>query len=194
MNATNAPTLRLFFALWPDDATRTALMQLQAPMRGRLIPYANLHLTLAFLGQQPVNVVPALKEILAHLKTQPIAITLDRVGYFSRNRVAWAGSHEKSAGVISLYREIAEGLEQRGIAFNRQFDFKPHVTLARDALPPPDIAFDPIAWRADQVALVQSTTLDEGSRYEVVASRSLVDLVRAPDESTGDRLNNPLVK
>lgn len=194
MNASSTQTLRLFFALWPDDATRTALMQLQAPMRGRLIPYANLHLTLAFLGQQPVNVVPALTEILAHLKSRSIPITLDRVGYFSRNRVAWAGSHEKSAGIIALYRELAEGLEQRGIAFNRQFDFKPHLTLVRDALPPPDMSFDPISWHANQVALVQSTNLDEGSRYEVIASRSLDEIVRAPDESTGERLNNPLVK
>lgn len=187
MNANTSETLRLFLALWPDDAIRTALMQLQAPMRGRLIPYANLHLTLVFLGQQPVNVVPFISEILAQLKSRAVPVRLDRVGYFSRNRVAWIGAHEVPVEMAALYRELTEGLERRGIAFNRQHDFKPHVTLARDVMLPPDLTFNPISWRADRVALVQSTTLDAGSSYQVIASRSLDEAWRASDEAAGDR-------
>jgi 2'-5' RNA ligase len=187
MNANRTDTLRLFLALWPDDATRTALLQLQAPMRGRLIPYANLHLTLIFLGQQPISVVPSIKEILERMKSRPIPLTLDRVGYFSRNRIAWVGAHNAPLTLVSLYRELAEGLEVRGIAFNRQHDFKPHLTLARDVLLPPDVTFNPIPWHANQVALVQSTQLTEGSSYEVIASRMLDEEVRVKDAAAGDQ-------
>lgn len=173
MNANKTETLRLFFALWPDDATRTALMQLQAPMRGRIIPYANLHLTLAFLGQQAASMVPNLKDILTHLTSATATLLLDRVGYFTRNHVAWTGTHDVPDELMHLVQELTLALAQHGIVLNEPRGFKPHITLARDAALPPDITFEPIVWRAHQVALVQSDTTPEGSRYQVIASRSL---------------------
>ena len=52
--------LRLFYALWPDQATRAALMRLQSGLAGRRIAPGNLHLTLAFLGMQPSALLPQL--------------------------------------------------------------------------------------------------------------------------------------
>lgn len=182
MNAGNKDTLRLFFALWPDDATRTALLQLQSPMRGRLIPYSNLHLTLAFLGQQPAALLPDAKDALSHLSSSSIPLMLDRVGYFPRNRVAWIGMHQVPAALLSLQQELAEALQQRGIGFDKQQSFKPHITLARDASMPPDLSFAPIPWHASQVALVQSVTKAEGAVYEVIASRSLDEKCWVPSE------------
>ncbi|WP_151636625.1 RNA 2',3'-cyclic phosphodiesterase [Noviherbaspirillum aerium] len=165
--------LRLFFALWPGDEVRTALMQLQAPMQGRWIPYGNLHLTLAFLGMQPASVITTAKEILAHLQPRDDTLIIDKVGYFPRNRVAWAGTHQLPQGLAALEQELFAALNARGITYDRHSEFKPHITLARDATLPADVVFEPIAWRADTVALVQSTTGSGGSVYEVLASRSL---------------------
>ncbi|NEX60542.1 RNA 2',3'-cyclic phosphodiesterase [Noviherbaspirillum galbum] len=173
MNATSSETMRLFYALWPDNPTRTTLMQLQAPLHGRMIPYENLHLTLAFLGEQPVSRLPALKEILLRLNAAPGELVLDRVSYFTRNRIVWAGASETPPFVLTLYRELSEALMNQGVAFNEQHAFKPHITLARDASSPPDLAFAPIRWRAHKVALVRSENAPQGSRYEVLASRSL---------------------
>jgi RNA 2',3'-cyclic 3'-phosphodiesterase len=181
MNATHSETMRLFYALWPDNATRTTLMQLQAPLRGRIVPYENLHLTLAFLGQQPVSRLPALKEILLRLDTPASELVIDRVSYFSRNKIVWAGTHETPPGMLKLYRELTEALINQGVAFNEQHAFKPHITLARDALPPPDLAFAPLRWRAHKVALVRSDNDAQGSRYEVIASRSLDEKWRVQD-------------
>jgi RNA 2',3'-cyclic 3'-phosphodiesterase len=182
MNANTTETLRLFFALWPDDATRTALQQLQVTMRGRIIPYNNLHLTLAFLGQQPVSLVTVAKDILSHLKAPPVSLTLDRIGYFRRNRIAWIGVHQPPTELLQLHQELAEALHQASVSFDNPQTFKPHITLARDASLPPDISFTPILWRADHVALVQSVTSAEGARYQVVASRSLDEACWTPDE------------
>lgn len=186
MNAGNTDKLRLFFALWPDDATRAALLQLQAGMRGRIIPYNNLHLTLAFLGQQPASLLADTKDVLSRLSPSTILLTLDRVGYFPRNRIAWVGTHQVPETLISLQQELAEALDQRAIAFDRQKTFKPHITLARDASLPPDLTFSPIPWRANHVALVQSVTKAEGSTYELIASRSLDEKCWVPDERGED--------
>lgn len=191
MNADTPESLRLFFALWPDDATRTALIQLQSTMHGRLVHYDNLHLTLAFLGQQPAALLPELKEILARLTPMTITLTLDRVGYFTRNRIAWAGMHQVPGTLLTLQQEVAQRLQQNSISFNGQHDFKPHVTLARDASLPADIAFTPIVWQAGEIALVKSVTEAGGARYCVLASRSLDVECWTKNEAAGDAAGSP---
>jgi len=174
MDARKQP-LRLFYALWPDDVTRTALMDMQARIQGRKTRYQNFHLTLAFLGQQPAGLLPALEKILADLSPTPISLVLDRLGYFTKNRIAWVGMHDVPAVLIALQRDLAQKLVQNNIAYDGRSGFWPHVTLGRDAVPPEDLPFEPIEWRADKVTLVESTTAPEGVVYRVIATRHLDD-------------------
>jgi len=180
MRSTPSENARLFLALWPDDTTRNTLLQLQAPLRGRLIPYENLHLTLAFLGPQPTSIADACKDILMRLRSPAIELRLDKVGYFARNRIAWVGAHAAPPTLIALHEELGQALAHHGIERERQ-QFKPHVTLARDAEMPVDMTFAPIAWRASLVTLVRSRPTSAGSIYEVLAQRSLDDLISIPD-------------
>jgi 2'-5' RNA ligase len=173
MTTSKTESLRLFFALWPDDKTRTALMQLQAQMEGKIVPYGNLHLTLSFLGQQAATLLPILKEMLMHLSSPAATLTLDRAGYFPRKRIAWIGTHDSPQELFLLQQELMQGLVRHNILPAHENNFKPHITLAREASLPPDMTFTPIVWRAHQVALVQSTMSAEGSKYAVLASRSL---------------------
>lgn len=159
-------SLRLFYALWPDDATRAALAQLQTTMRGRKTRYQNLHMTLAFLGEQPSTLLPVLKEILTDLPREEIPLVLDRIGYFTKKRIAWAGMHQVPDTLISLPERLAAELAKHGISCPS--DFKPHVTLARDAQAPADIPFAPIRWAANKIVLVQSTTDADGVCYRVL--------------------------
>jgi RNA 2',3'-cyclic 3'-phosphodiesterase len=182
MHAKPSELLRLFFALWPDDATASALMQLQSPMRGRTIPYANLHLTLVFLGQQPAARLPEFKDILARLPRTDISLILDRLGYFQRKRIAWVGPSEAPGALLALQSALVQSLRDRAVVFNSEHNYKPHVTLARDASLPADMTFDPIVWHAQQAVLVESVTTAEGPIYRVVASRSLDEEVWGSDE------------
>jgi len=190
MSKHTTESMRLFFALWPDDATRTALMQLQAPMHGRRVPYNNLHLTLAFLGQQPTAALPALKNVLAHLSLPDLMLTLDKLGYFPRNRIAWVGPYRTPDALTSLYQDLCRSLTENGIAFTPPSSFKAHVTLARDASLPADMVFDPISWRAEEVALVQSITGPGGSEYRVLAVQAL----GKPERVSGDEVGEPSVR
>lgn len=180
-------TMRLFYALWPDDTTRAELMRVQTLMHGRITRYEDLHITLAFLGQQPVTLLPALKEILAALPKTAMTLTLDRIGYFTKKRIAWAGMHSPPDALFALQRELAQTLVQKAVPFDNRTDFKPHVTLARDAALPPDIVFAPITWQANQVTLVQSRP--NGGGYHVLASRSLDEEVWTSNELGQDVLD-----
>lgn len=167
--------LRLFYALWPDDAARTGLMQLQQAMHGRKSPYENLHVTLAFLGPQPAERLPLLKHILTHFPADPVPLTLDRIGYFPRKRIAWIGMHEVPGDLLDMRRTLVDALARDKVWFDGESAFKPHVTLARDAELPPDLVFTPITWRATEVVLVQSITRAEGPEYRILTSRNLED-------------------
>lgn len=187
MNMTTAKeTTRLFYALWPDDATRTALMQLQINFGGRLTRYENLHITLAFLGEQPTALLPALKDLLDHLPKSEMTVTLDRLGYFPRNHIAWVGMHEVPDALLTFRSKLVQSLVQQDVSFDNRPAFKPHVTLARDASPPPDIVFNPIIWQVNQAVLVQSKTQPDGISYRVLASRSLDEEVWTPN-ALGER-------
>src|SRR5438045_2993707 len=91
MESATSGSLRLFYALWPDETVRDALSALQAPLQGRRTQRANLHLTLAFLGMQPASLLPVLQGILQQLPQADIALTIDHSGHFAQRRIAWAG-------------------------------------------------------------------------------------------------------
>jgi 2'-5' RNA ligase len=166
--------LRIFYALWPDDATRSALSRLQAPMQGRITPAEDLHLTLVFLGTQATASLPALLALMAKLPAAAITLKLDCLGYFPRNGVAWAGMQHAPDTLAALNQALLAALAQQNIAVDPNARFKPHITLARDAAASaaaPDMT--PIVWRADHVALVQSTGSGTAPRYRLLASRRL---------------------
>ena len=89
--ATATPQARLFFALWPDPATRAALARLQAGLAGRPLEAHKLHLTMAFLGQRDAADLAPLGAILARVEAAAATLEIDRLDYFSGQRIVWAG-------------------------------------------------------------------------------------------------------
>lgn len=162
---------RLFYALWPDDATRDALTDIQQRIAGRRVRRENLHLTLAFLGQQRADLLPALEDMLMSLPVETMPLSIDRIGYFPRNRIAWSGMSKPSGALMRLHENLTRKLLERGIVFDSSSRFKPHVTLARDADAPEDFDFEPITWHAGHVALVESGQDARGVVYRVLALR-----------------------
>ncbi|MBB3119696.1 RNA 2',3'-cyclic phosphodiesterase [Pseudoduganella violacea] len=165
-----APAHKLFFALWPDAATRGALAALQSQVAGRATPPDKLHLTLAFLGQQPATALPALLDILHALSVPPLRLEIDCFGYFSKPRIAWAGMSAVPPTLMALQEDLMRRLAAAGFSPATHGEFRPHLTLAREAktAPPAAAAFVPIAWEVKQIALVES--LPSGL-YLPVASR-----------------------
>jgi 2'-5' RNA ligase len=151
------PAHKLFFALWPDEETRQALARLQQPVDGRLIPPEKLHLTMAFLGQQPADALPVLQSILRDVAVPPLTLEIDCYGYFKRPHIAWAGMRAPPAKLLAVQAELMKRLEAAGFSAATHGEFKPHVTLAREAQEAPaEFTAAPVLWRVEGLALVES--------------------------------------
>lgn len=168
---------KLFFALWPDEAARAALARLRPLAPGRPIAPEKLHLTLAFLGQQPSTALPVLLGILGRLAAPELPLRIDCLGYFARPRIAWAGMTRPPAALAALQAALMAELEAAGFPPATHGEFKPHVTLAREAgTAPADAAFEAVDWRVREVALVESFPSGD---YAPIAVKALAPVVPA---------------
>jgi RNA 2',3'-cyclic 3'-phosphodiesterase len=169
----NSSARRLFFALWPSSAEQDAFEQLMRPYvlasGGRAIPARNLHVTLAFLGQVPESKLEVVKQCADAVGScGRIDLQFHRVEVWKRSRVLslvpLATPPELSALVQRLkFNLLSEQFE------TRQEEYRPHITLARDAKKRIDEALpNPIAWSTTQFVLVQSETTVSGSSYTVL--------------------------
>ncbi len=167
-------TIRLFFALWPDAEVRRALDQagrkLHTACGGRRMRAPNLHLTLVFLGNIAEARLDELRTVAGHVSGIPFSLTLDHVGWWRHNRVAWTAPLETPEALEGLVTQLQEALRNAGFTFDDRPVFVPHVTLLRNArcdgveMPP----MMPLAWAADAFVLVKSVTTDAGATYEVI--------------------------
>jgi 2'-5' RNA ligase len=167
----DAMSCRLFIALWPDDAARDALLGLQAELiGGRPVPAANLHLTLAFLGQQPANMVPLLRGLSQRWSNFDCLLRFDQLGYFRRPRIAWVGMRDIPEPLIALHGSVQAALAEAGVSQPGAHDgFVPHVSLLRDAEPLSQRDIAPIMWRARSVVLAESIVQPGGSQYRILS-------------------------
>jgi 2'-5' RNA ligase len=163
--------VRLFFALWPDEAVREQLArwsrELRAVCGGRATRAQNLHVTLAFLGNVDDARIAEVERAAGEVRPCAVSLVLDQPGYWKHNRIAWAGASAVPAQIEALVADLRGALARAEVVFDGK-GFVSHVTLLRDARQPKALPrLEPIEWRLDGFALVQSVTLPQGSRYEV---------------------------
>lgn len=166
-------TERLFFALWPDAATRAAL-QACMPRRtrgtGRPTPEEKLHLTVLFLGRMTPAARRCVESAADTLHCQPFTMQFTRIGYFPRSRVLWAGMAEVPEALAALHEALGNAARSCGCEVEKRA-YSPHITLLRDApghLPAPEPVAIP--WQVRDFALVASRTSAGGARYETLRS------------------------
>jgi RNA 2',3'-cyclic 3'-phosphodiesterase len=134
---------RTFVAFPLCEASRAALSREAARLarlddRLRIVPAANLHLTLAFLGPTSQGDVPRIAEALeeAARETEQMEVRVEGLGAFPRAesaRVVWAGLVEtRSAGCLAtLVARCRLLLSAVGQSVDDRERFHAHVTLAR---------------------------------------------------------------
>src|SRR5262249_30497659 len=152
------PTLRLFFALWPDPATQAAIASVASEVageaKGRAVAADNVHLTLAFLGAQPAASVPELCALAAAIQIAPFQLALDEIGCFRKAGIAWLGASEAPLELVALHAGLSRALDRIGITLDAR-PFAPHLTLARRASAPVRRRLaQPIRWNVASFALI----------------------------------------
>src|SRR5271169_3164256 len=105
---------RVFFALWPDAPVRAMLCELAREIAresgGRPTAPDLVHLTLAFLGEQPAVGVETLRCVGAGIRARAFTLTLDAVGCFPRAGIAWLGASAPQPDLTALQGSLAAAL------------------------------------------------------------------------------------
>ena len=151
--------MRLFFALWPDDAVRAELArwsrELHALCGGRPTLPENLHVTIAFLGGVADARVAEVERAANEVAPKAVSLVLDQAGYWKHNRIAWAGASTTPPALEEMVRELRGALTRERVDLDPK-EFVSHVTLVREAREPPAMpALAQIRWEVDAFALVK---------------------------------------
>ncbi len=159
---------RLFFALWPDEATRRGIAKLARAACERPVPTANLHMTLLFLGMQDDAALACFREAAGRVRAAPFDLTLDRLGGFARKRIQWLGCSAPPAALGKLVQALAEAVKVCGFEAEKR-PFVPHITLSRKAKNP--LGGEPgevLSWTVREFVLAESEPTPDGVRYRVL--------------------------
>lgn len=166
--------MRLFVAVLPPSAAATGVAAALEPLHtlpgaGRLrwTAPAGWHYTLAFLGEVPDAVRPALDERLARAahRHQPCALRTAGGGRFG-DRFLWVGAEGDLRGLARLADTVRAAARRAGAPCDEKHGFRPHLTVARTSKNAP-VDLRPFAaaltdvrgtwWSADTLSLVAST-------------------------------------
>lgn len=160
---------RVFFALWPDDATRSAISRATRDAvrmsGGRPIAKNRLHLTVAFLGELSAAGLEAARAV-PPIRVGAFELTLDALGVWPESKVLWLAPLDPPEALAELEARLWERLVERGFRASDRV-YRPHVTLARRARPP-DARVEPVRWAVGELALVESFPDGPGVHYEVL--------------------------
>lgn len=124
--------IRAFVAIALPDAVAAALVAAQAGLpAGRAVERDALHLTLAFLGENPEPVIEDVHYALAAVRHPVFELRLAGLGLLGegRSQVLHAGV-EPAHGLGRLREKVAQAARDGGLGLERR-RYRPHVTLAR---------------------------------------------------------------
>ena len=168
------------------DTLRRVLKELSAMGRAlKTVDPQHLHVTLKFLGQTDLKLVPEVQSLLkrAAQARGPCVLTVTGIGVFphaERPNVVWAGL-DGAQTLVDLAADLESGLEPLGFARENR-PFAPHLTLARVKFRPPESLRELLSRHAktqfgtatiDHVELIRSEPGPDGSRYTVLAATPL---------------------
>ena len=163
---------RLFIGLMPDRQVQAAIQrhcsQWEWPADARPMRFGRYHVTLQFLGEVGVAPEQRLRKALREVTVEPLELDL-RTPEVWHNGVAVLQPADHD-GLKALHGRIKLAVSAAGLPPVEK-DFRPHVTLARNAAQakPPE-AVPPIRWRVDEVVLVWSVLYPQAkpARYDIL--------------------------
>ena len=175
--------MRLFLAINPPDDVRRAIIDGTASLREaapdiRWVDDARLHLTLKFLGEQPDDVAPRLRDAMDGVtrRHRAFAMRIGQVGAFPnfrRARVVWMGiDHEPRLEL--LHHDVEVACQNLGFDLEGR-SFRPHFTLARVRDDTPETTLRALSRAAQRVTFTATTHVPS------------VDLMRSNPGSAGAR-------
>ena len=146
----------------------------------------NWHVTLYFLGNQPISLINILSRVIeeSFFDVQTFNALVDGLGVFPHEhnpKVLWSG-FDNLQPIIPAYLRMGELLKQHEITFSTQL-FKPHLTLARIKGLDQSPYFDSFlsSWKQsafgsvpiDRIVLYESVSTPKGPVYQPLFVKTL---------------------
>lgn len=184
---------RVFGAIELPAHTRNHVRDHIAELRG-LVPEAraswsresNIHLTLKFVHEIPVELVPKFESALSRAVKgfSPFQIAISGSGVFPHKRdprVLWIGITDTEQQLAKLHSRLEDESEQEGFTRDER-PFRPHLTLARlrnqqgarelsRAHEDLNFAYEEIS--VSELLLIRSELSNSGSRYTTISKHML---------------------
>lgn len=130
---------RLFFAIDFSADLRQQIISWRAqhfPIEaGKPIAAANLHLTLAFLGEVSMPQQQALMQAVTRLQSSAFSLCLDDCGHWPAPGVVWLGMKRAPRGLLQLADWLRSRAARQG-CYQSPMPFHPHITLLSRAVRP----------------------------------------------------------
>jgi 2'-5' RNA ligase len=172
--------LRLFVALLlPEDvlSALVAWQERELPRTGglRVVPRANLHVTLAFLGGRPAKELPRIVETVRAAAEGAEAPVLEPARYRETRSVGMLALTDAEGRAARLAERVFAGLERLGVYERERRAWLPHVTVvrfrSRPRLTPELPSLGQVV--SSEMAVMMSLLSPSGAQYEVLESVSL---------------------
>jgi len=158
---------RLFFALWPDDATRARLAQAARQCSHRPVAEDKLHMTLHFLGASSAEQQACYAQAVSAVHCEAFELQLDYLGGRARSQIQWLSASHPPAALLQLVAALGEALSSCDYEVEKR-PFLPHVTLSRHVRKPRIQAGLPaVNWMVSDFVLVESVAVEGQVRYQV---------------------------
>lgn len=181
--------IRSFIGLPLPDHAVQPLESLQGGLPGaRAVPAENMHLTLAFLDDQPEAILRALAADLDEIGSPPIEIRLSGLVLLGGKKPGAIAVGADGGERLAVFQaRVARAVRQAGIDLERR-RFRPHVTIFRlpktvesaeatriQAWISRTAPFEPITFLADRMALYRSILTKAGAIHDVLEEYPLED-------------------
>lgn len=166
---------RLFFALWPDEKTRSNVIAISRALNSSSLSVTaadNIHVTLVFLGNVTHEQEQKIREQIAMLHVMKVHITFDQLTWWRHTGIVCLTARQPSVQMLGLVSKLKDVVKRYGVEVESR-PFQAHVTLARKARFKPQLVFPPVHWQADRFVLVESVRNHSGSTYRVLESWAL---------------------
>ena len=131
---------RLFFALWPDHRQRDRMRDFISPVaklvEGRAIDRRNWHVTLAYIGEFPEDLIPSLLKAASKIEVEPFRLRFDKLEFWPRPKIAALTSPIVPPELQALVQQINHVLLDADIVVEER-TYRPHVTVVRNLVERP---------------------------------------------------------
>lgn len=168
-------TKRVFlgFSLSQTQTQAITAIQVQLPNNVRLVPSANLHMTLAFFGAATPAQITALIDKVNRLHKPKFSVTLDTLSHWAKPKILCLRGNASDNRLLQLAIDTQSLASELGLHCS-EHHYNPHITLSRKAKAEVNnIDYQPMILKPAQLHLFESYPGPNGVEYPTLHSWQL---------------------